>query len=272
MITTISNIIPYISQNYFSLAANFYGKTVSLLSLFTCPTINVVQDQAKRIRILALFVFGVAIALSLPLVLVPVLNWLSDKLNSPKPATLKTEFSAAKQALLVDRELLEKATIDLEHTCAAKIFLTMIHNKQPVTDTCIISQIPHQIWTHKQIKDELIRQIDSLFDRLQNRIAFNDDAQTEFKIGILFKDTPIEPCVDALLKGDDMPLEIKNQYLSPQTFSQIIGSVKTYKGQTSNDNFADGTRFELDDQIQQDFCEAMDITFAPQINASNEFI
>ncbi len=270
MIPTISNTLGGLCQHsiYSSLVTHCYSKTISLLSPSSSQAIHIIQAHAKRIHVAALVIFG---ALMVACCLFFSYRVIMSKQASPS-TTLTTEFSAAKQELLENRRMLEKESVDLEHACAAKIFLILIHDTQCLTKTHIITNIPHQIWTHKQIKNDLITQIDSLVDELQNELEFHDQHKTEFRIGILFKDAPEDPMVDELLKNEDIPIEIKNQYTSPQTFSRIIGEVTTYKGKRSNASSEFANRVTLTDQIQQDFCDALSIPFHPQIDASGQFV
>ena len=165
--------------------------------------------------------------------------------------TLEEEFASAKKALITDKQMLDQAFIDFKKGTSAKIFLTIAHSGTKFTASVIVPI--DQALNREQIKDQIIKKTDSLFDSIKPNIQFSNH-DTNFRIILFLK-------------------EEQNPTFSGPTFSRVTGAITINKGKSFNPFLNNSNQFTFTPTMQNYYCETiLNIPFTPQIDAHGEFI
>lgn len=248
---SISSTLPQAVYNFiYPVVVNFCGRAVIQLDQVAFKAMNVTQEKvaenAQRVVSIALLIFGLVAVCYLAIKYLSEVARFLGKMQTP--ATLATEFSSAKEELLIDRRLLDK--LELKDGISAKIFLAVEHEGQHLTEAFIIPKIDQQL-SQQQIEEQFIAQIDALFDKIQRNIKFNDQCKTKFNIVVFLRDQDLS-------KGP--------------RFSNVDGEITVHKEECSGYGSSSSSRFVLTDGIQETQCESLNIPFTPQIDAQGDFI
>jgi hypothetical protein len=255
ILSTFPKNLQSIYYSTFPVSGNICGRTAVLLDQISPQTMPMAQGtlagNAKRIVSIALLIFGLVALCWFAINCVLEIARVSKKVVTPAtPATLETEFSSAKQELLIDRRMLGHG--DLRNKTSAKIFLAIEHDNQTLTETLVIPKIDQQL-SDKQIEEQFIAQIDVLFDKMRTSIKFNDhDKTTNFKILVLLKHSVTH-------RGQPI-------------FSKVLAETTVHGGKTSGIQFSSSSGFRLNYDLQEAYCDSMNLPFTPQIDAQGDFV
>ena len=241
---SISTIFPKV-YHFFSAIANFCGKSVIPLNSATFKVAHEqLSENARRI------VFTVSFIFSLLAISYASIKYLLERVKSNPKVTLETEFASAKESLFIDRFILNEGNINLKSGTSAKVFLTIKHEGQNLTQTCIISKID-QTLTHKQLEEEVIKQIDLLFEKIKPNLEFNKESKAEFRISILLKEISISP---------------------HSTYARLTAQITVNKEKISDFSISGSSKVGFGPALDKIFCESLDIPFVPQFDAQGELI
>lgn len=248
MIQSISNNLLHVYQNHF-LETNFYNQTISLLNQVPMRMIQgKIIENAKRIVPIVLLVFGLIALCSLAIQCASMIGVGANRIKTHPPFTLASAFSAAK-ADFIARNILDNS--EFKDATSAKIFLTIKHKDRFLSESHITSTI-NPIVKPPIVQKDVIAHLDSLFNKLQASIEFDAQLTTRFQVGILLKNRSISE--------------------KPPLFSQITAEVTVNKEKTFNFDFTNNTKLNLNNRVQEIFCQLIDIPFVPQLDAKGDFI
>jgi hypothetical protein len=235
---------------------NFCGKIISLVDQKAFKALEVapwrISESAKRVSSIVVVIFGL---LGICYLAIKFLSQTNKNAFSDRQVsiTLATEFSSAKQRILVEGRYFEKGgSLNFENSASAKIFLIVDHQDQQVIETSIIQKIDEHL-SHDLIEKDFIARIDLLFDKLQKNIQFNERFKTNFTFGVLLKDREV--------------------YQGQPHFSSLFGGGTIHQGKASN--FSGDFLHKailLNDPDQQIFCEFINIPVTPQLDIHGNFI
>jgi hypothetical protein len=254
---SISNISRQNYQDHFiQPITNFYGKIISLVDQKAFKALEVapwrISESAKRVASIVVVIFGL---LGVCYLTIKYLSETNKNAFSRKQisTTLTTEFSSAKQRILVEGRYFEKGgSLNFENAVSAKIFLIVDHQDRQVVETEIFQKIDEHL-SHDLIEKDFIARFDLLFDKLQKNIQFNERFKTNFTFGVLLKDREV--------------------YQGQPTFSSLFGGGTVHQGKASNfsGDYLHKTML-LNDANQQIFCEFINIPVTPQLDTQGNFI
>ncbi len=136
------------------------------------------------------------------------------------------------------------------HIVSAKIFLTIRHGQQSLTETMIMPNFD-QLNKH-QIKEQFITTINDLFEKMQKNIQFQDSQATHFHMGILIKSN--------------------ESHQGRPICEKILGTIEVHKGKIGNLFLGGASKVILGETLQASFCTSMHMPFTPQMDALGNFI